>query len=66
MSETPVPVAPQCWTLEIEEYLDELRESKITNMYGSNRYLETEFDLTRFQARDCAKHYMNSDRKRGT
>ena len=64
MNETPV--APQCWTLEIEEYLDQLRESAITNMYGSNRYLEGVFGLTRFQAKDCAKYYMNSNRKRGT
>jgi hypothetical protein len=64
MSETPV--APQCWSQEIEEYLDQLRESAITNMYGSNRYLEREFGLTRWQAKDCAKYYMSSNRQRGT
>lgn len=60
------PVAPECWSTEIEEYLDDLRESAVTNMYASARYLVSEFGLTRWQAKDCAKHYMKSNRKRGT
>ncbi len=32
---------------EMFEYLDDLRESGITNMYGAPAYLEREFDLNR-------------------
>ena len=33
------------------EYLDALRESGVTNMFGAGAYLEDEFGLTRFEAR---------------
>lgn len=54
---TENPSVPHCWTPEIAEYLDQLKESAVTNMLGSGRYLEMEFGLTRFQAKDCAKYY---------
>lgn len=34
---------PEFCTNEMLEYLDELRESGETNMYGAGRYLEAEF-----------------------
>ena len=36
---------PEFVTDEHLEYLDELRESGDTNMWGASRYVEEEFDL---------------------
>lgn len=32
------------------EYLDDLRESGVTNMYGAGQYLEDEFEMTSSEA----------------
>lgn len=42
------------------EYLDELRESGITNMFGATPYLQDEFDLNRNDARTILKYWMRS------
>lgn len=42
------------------EYLDELRESGVTNMYGGTPYLEAEFGLGRREARDVLVKWMQS------
>jgi len=34
------------------EYLEALRDSGVTNMFGAGRYLEEEFGYTRKQARE--------------
>lgn len=39
-------VRPEFCTDEMLEFLDELRESGITNMYGAGPYLEEEFPVT--------------------
>jgi len=36
---------------EVFEFLDGLRESGITNMFGAGEYLEEEFDLEKRHAR---------------
>lgn len=35
---------------DVFEYLDKLRESGITNMYGAGPYIEAQFDLRRSEA----------------
>lgn len=35
---------------EVFEYLDELRESGVTNMWGAAAYIEAEFDCDRKQS----------------
>ena len=40
-------------------YLDILRESGDTNIYGAGAYLEREFDLTRGDARKVLKAWMD-------
>ena len=45
---------------EYFEYLDALRESGVTNMFGAGAYLENRFDLTRYEARDILLEWMNS------
>jgi hypothetical protein len=42
------------------EYLDELRESGETNMFGAGAYLEDAFDLPRREARDVLMEWMKT------
>lgn len=42
------------------EYLDELRESGITNMFGACPYLMEEFDLSNTDAADVLMYWMKS------
>ena len=45
-------------------YLDDLQESGITNMYGAGTYLEREFFITRFQAKEILGYWMDSYNER--
>ena len=42
------------------EYLDALRDSGVTNMFGAGAYLENRFGLTRYEARDILFEWMDS------
>jgi hypothetical protein len=44
------------------QFLDDLRESGITNMYGAAPYLQDVFDLTPPEARDVLGKWMRSKR----
>jgi len=55
MSERPVFV-----TDEQLEYLDALRDTGDTNMYGAGRYLEAEFDITGKEATSILVYWMES------
>ena len=41
-------------------YLDELRESGVTNMYGATPYLQIEFNLDKDDARTILKYWMDT------
>jgi hypothetical protein len=45
---------------EYFEYLEELRQSGQTNMFGASAYLQQEFGLGRYEARDILKQWMES------
>ena len=45
---------------EYFEYLDALRDSGVTNMFGAGAYLENRFDLTRYEARDILLEWIQS------
>ena len=45
---------------EYFEYLDALRESGVTNMFGAGAYLENHFGLDRYEARDILFEWMDS------
>lgn len=47
---------------EYFSYLNELRESGVTNMYGAAPYLQKEFALSKHEARDILKQWMESFR----
>jgi len=49
---------PDNLTDEHLEYLDDLRESGVTNMYGAGAYLEDEFDMTREEANQVLTYLM--------
>jgi hypothetical protein len=42
------------------EYLDELRRSGVTNMYGAGPYLEAAFDLDKKTARTVLSEWMRT------
>ena len=42
------------------EYLDDLRESGVTNMYGAGRYLESDFGMERKTASDVLGMWMKT------
>lgn len=43
---------------EVFEYLDTLRESGVTNMYGAGAYLQHRFGFSKVEARDYLKAWM--------
>ncbi len=45
-------------------YLDELRESGVTNMFGAGSYLQEEFDLDRTAARKILSYWMQTFEER--
>lgn len=45
-------------TEEMSDYLNTLRESGIINMFGAGPYLESEFDLSRREARQVLMEWM--------
>lgn len=44
------------------DYLIQLRDSGVTNMFGAGPYLEREFGLTKYEAREILSKWMNSFR----
>ncbi len=42
------------------EYLDELRESGDTNMFGAGEYVEEEFGLSKKSAKEILMYWMSS------
>lgn len=42
------------------EYLDGLRESGVSNMYGATPYLVQAFDITNMEAREILKAWMDT------
>jgi hypothetical protein len=47
-------------TEQIKVYLDALRESGVTNMWGAGAYLQRDFGMTRYEAKDALLAWMNS------
>jgi len=45
--------------LEVFQFLNELRESGKTNMFGARPYLVDEFDLDKKQSAELLSEYMN-------
>ena len=45
------------------EYLNELRESGETNMFGAGQYLQNDFGLSKYEARDIVLAWMKSFNK---
>jgi hypothetical protein len=45
---------------EISQYLIDLRDSGVVNMWGAGAYLEHAFGMTRHEARDALIEWMES------
>jgi len=45
---------------EVNEYLDDLRESGVTNMFGAGIYLEQAFGMTKSDARKALTTWMTT------
>lgn len=48
---------------EYKEFLDELRESGETNMFGAGIYLQEEFGLEKREAREVLSNWMKNFEK---
>ena len=46
------------------EYLDALRDSGVTNMFGAGPYLQDAFGLSRYEAKDVVLAWMETFRQR--
>ena len=44
----------------IFDYLDKLRESGVTNMFGAGSYLERDFNMTKREAREALIAWMDA------
>ncbi len=51
---------PEIVTDELLDYLDDLRDSGVTNMFGAGAYLEAEFDMTQRDARTVLFYWMRT------
>jgi len=47
-------------TKEVYDYLDELRDSGITNMFGAGTYLQEKFDITKYEANRYLINWMET------
>ncbi len=51
---------PECCDDEHLEYLDVLRKSGQTNMFGAAWHIQTEFDVSRYEARKIVVYWMRT------
>ena len=60
-------VKPEITTNEMLVYLDELRESGVTNMFGARPYVQEEFDLNDKDSGEVLSYWMKtfSERHKG-
>lgn len=49
---------------EVFVYLDDLRESGITNMWGAGPYIQTEFEIDNNEARELVLEWMETFEER--
>jgi hypothetical protein len=57
---TETEVRPEVATDDVLEYLDELRESSITNMFGAGAYIEKMFGYDKYEARAALLYWMHT------
>mgnify|MGYP001611742202 CR=1 FL=1 len=60
MLDKKVIARPKIVADEHLEYLDELRESGETNMFGARPYLQNEFGLDKDEAKQILRYWMES------
>ena len=46
------------YTQEHKDYLDELRESGVVNMFGAGTYLQDDFEMTKYDANRILRQWM--------
>ena len=47
---------------DIYKYLDDLRDSGVTNMYGAGQYLQQEFGMDKYEAQETLANWIRSKR----
>jgi hypothetical protein len=47
-------------TAEVKNYLDELRDSGVTNMFGAAPYLVEDFNMSKAEARKALSEWMEN------
>jgi hypothetical protein len=58
------PVRPALYNDLVEDYLHDLRESAVTNMFGASPYLVQCFGMTEDEARACLSFWMRTFKRR--
>ena len=53
-------IKPDYLTQNMLEFLDELRESGVTNMFGAAPYVQEEFDLDKNQSKEVLSYWMHT------
>jgi len=53
------PRPDEC-TDDVLKFLDALRDSGVTNMWGAGTYVEEEFNVSKSVAKDCLLYWMAS------
>jgi hypothetical protein len=51
---------PGAYNESVEKYLDDLRESGVTNMFGASLFLEEDFGMPKGEAHACLTFWMQS------
>jgi len=51
---------PESYNESVKKYLDDLRESRVTNMLGASIFLEEDFDMPKVEAHACLIFWMQS------
>ena len=51
---------PESYNESVEKYLDDLRESRVTNMLGASLFLEEDFDMPKAEAHACLIFWMQT------
>jgi hypothetical protein len=54
------PIKPDCLTEDMLDYLDELRESGVTNMFGAGSFVADAFGLSRKEASAVLSYWMQT------
>jgi hypothetical protein len=51
---------PELYNDDVKNFLNELRDSAVTNMLGASPYLQEAFDMSKREAKECLKYWIET------